>query len=261
MSNLQKFMPSSGWELEIGLDINSWAKNLEKLQYVSGEVHYRIHLHNGRIRHQSEYDYIQVIVSNICDLLPPPPRKYLCDDAIKGGERMAQEIADSFNQQESLGADGVTAIGVYGVGGSGKTTLCKMMTKFFIDEFCGRCFYIELATNDDEVEKQLLHDIGVILESLSAGATLKIHHVDQALVLLQEALHRSKVFLAIDNVWGCLGIKHQNFDFAKRIIVMKCLPGSKILTTGRSRKVQDCLLQERLKMVGKLTNRDQHFRG
>ncbi|KAI5074362.1 hypothetical protein GOP47_0010323 [Adiantum capillus-veneris] len=127
MSNLQKFMSSNGWEIEIGLAINSWEKNLEKLQYLSGEVRYRIHLHNGQIPYQSEYDYIQVIVSNICDLLPPLPRKYLCDDAnIKGGERMAQEIADSFNQQESLGADGVTTIGVYGIRGSGKTQLCGL---------------------------------------------------------------------------------------------------------------------------------------
>ncbi|KAI5080957.1 hypothetical protein GOP47_0004140 [Adiantum capillus-veneris] len=258
MSNLQKVMSYSGWDVDIGLDVSSWANNLDKLQYRSGDVRNIIHLHNERTRYQSEYAYIEAVVSHICALLPPPAKKYFLDDAVKGQEHMKQEIDKAFEEKDSLGADDVRIIGVNGIGGSGKTTMCKMLTNFFTNEFGARCFFIELATNGNEVEKLLLQNTEAILERLSAGSPSKLDHVDQAMGLLQEGLLRDKVFLAIDNVWGHVGSEHRNFDMAKRIMLMKFLPGSKILVTSRSKKVLTCLLQERLNNMASSSTNQEH---
>ncbi|KAI5059398.1 hypothetical protein GOP47_0025717 [Adiantum capillus-veneris] len=193
MLELQAFMSSSGCDIQINLDVSSWSEMLKKLQYRSGEVHFI----NVRTRYQSDHDYIQAVDSNICVSLPPPVTKFSLGDGIKGTQRIAKEIAEAFKQEESLGADGVRVMGVHGIGGSGKSTLCKMMANFLSDEFCGRCFYIEFPSNNNEVQS-LLENIKTILRQrafVGASSTHDVSDLDEAMGLLEAELRREKLFL------------------------------------------------------------------
>ncbi|MCO5550173.1 hypothetical protein L7F22_003655 [Adiantum nelumboides] len=110
------------------------------------------------------------------------------------------------------------------------------MVNFFGGQFPGRCFYLEFPTSDDNDVVKILPAIQDILRTLSYRSS---SNKDEALSLLEGGLERNQVFLAIDNIW------ESNYDHAQKMLLMKGMPSSKILVTGRSKELVTRLLQSR----------------
>ncbi|MCO5571617.1 hypothetical protein L7F22_025363 [Adiantum nelumboides] len=179
MQELQEMM---GGEVQINLDTTFWPEMLKMLQYRSGQVRKVIHASNERTQYQSEYDYVHAIVSNICSLLPPP-RPYLLDGAIKGHERMMEEVASLFDQQA-----GSIVVGMHGIGGSGKSTLCKAMANYYSQHFSGRSWWLELPSNATE-NAILVNRIKDLLPYMSFGQDTvnRVSTLDQVRACSREA--------------------------------------------------------------------------
>ncbi|KAI5062171.1 hypothetical protein GOP47_0022710 [Adiantum capillus-veneris] len=241
--------------LQINLDLESWPANLGKLNYRSGDVDAQMLSCSEKSAYRSSREYIDAIVENICAQLPPPS-KYSLKKGIKGKERMCEMIHQVFTRKGSKGEDEVIAIGVHGIGGSGKTSLCKMMANFYGNEFPGRSLYLELPTPGDKAidsdKKMLLRNINDILPAFTSATSTrrgpKVSSIDEAMNALKEGLQRHKAFLAIDNVWDnslSESDQYPSFEYAQQIIDMKCMPGTKIMVTSRSKQVVSFLLQSR----------------
>ncbi|KAI5062903.1 hypothetical protein GOP47_0021450 [Adiantum capillus-veneris] len=182
MVELQNFLGPEG--LKINLDIDKWEENLKKLQYRSGEVR---------------------LCPGNCD-------QYLCYAStasasfngkdIKGMDMMRQEIVNLLERQ-SRGCNNsieiaVAKVGVHGIGGFGKSTLCKSLADFFADKFCGKSWWLEFPSSVTDSYMNLVEQIKAILPSLSSQSD--VSNLEQAMAALEAGLQRNKVFLALDNV-------------------------------------------------------------
>jgi uridine kinase len=62
-------------------------------------------------------------------------------------------IQDKIQQIQDANKDKVCVVGIYGVGGIGKTTTCKTLSNELLQEFEGKVSHVEL---DSESPKELL---------------------------------------------------------------------------------------------------------
>eukprot|EP00250_Pteridium_aquilinum_P020693 c24910_g2_i2 orf=2-310(-) len=71
--------------------------------------------------------------------------------------------------QQVGGADGVTILGVYGIGGSGKSTQWMNMANYYSKDFLGRSCWLELPSTDDE-SMQLLLKVKEVLPTFAQSS-------------------------------------------------------------------------------------------
>ncbi|CAL5416790.1 unnamed protein product [Camellia sinensis] len=99
----------------------------------------------------------------------------------------------------SIGLDDVRMIGIYGMGGIGKTTIAKAVYNHIFLQFEGSCF----LANVREVSGQLNGLVQLqeqLLFELSGIKNLKIGSVDRGINLMKERLHSKKVLIVLDDV-------------------------------------------------------------
>lgn len=101
--------------------------------------------------------------------------------------------------QLEKGSDGVRMVGIWGMGGTGKTTIAKAVYNQLYHNFEGRCF----LANIKEISNQLDGQVRLqeqLLCSISKSSKTKLENVDRGIVLLQERFRRKKVLLILDDV-------------------------------------------------------------
>ncbi|KAG0617225.1 hypothetical protein M758_5G174500 [Ceratodon purpureus] len=221
-------------------EISSWSDAVLELRAFNG-------LEFSKLYGTSEVKYRAAVVEEICNNVPPL-MKYKTDD-IRGCDRLCEITSRMFEEgtsEEIICREGCYYLGLYGLGGVGKTTLCKAMCSYFQKEYGSRVCYVELPSDAEErsAERDRISRLKSVIQGLTGCDTRivdRIHSESQGLECLQSRLRgQPPVFLAVDNV----GDSECSRDEARGLVKTVFATGSKVMVTSRSRAILKSILHE-----------------
>ena len=136
-----------------------------------------------------------------------------------GIESRVQEL----NKLLSSSSSEVCMVGIWGIGGIGKTTIAKAIYNQLQRNFDGSCFLANVG-GDSKHPKGLIHLQEKILSSIHANDNRKITLVDQGTTVLKDRAWCKRVLLVLDNVdhqdqLDKLAIKRSYFQLGSIIII------------------------------------------
>lgn len=223
------------------IDLEKWNQGLAALGLENG-LEYD--------EYRSEVAYRKAVVDAVQFWIPPCLK--FDDSQIQGKHRLCQVISKVLDERPENQRT-AQVVGMYGTGGSGKTTVCKALCNYYQYEFHGKVCYVEFGKqNQVALQKKVLRE----LTEASEAVVKQISDPDQGQRLLMERLHRHKVFLALDNV----NDTQEMLENARMFLRAGFHPESKVLVTARSCKVLEQLFGSLAKMtsipVPKLTQEE-----
>ncbi|XP_040870290.1 disease resistance protein RPV1 [Glycine max] len=170
---------------EINILVKRWAEALREAASISGIV-----VLNSR----NESEAIKTIVENVKRLLDKT-ELFVADNPV-GVEPRVQEMIELLGQKQS---NDVLLLGMWGMGGIGKTTIEKAIYNKIGRNFEGKSFLAHIREIWEQdagqvyLQEQLLFDI-------EKETNTKIRNVESGKVMLKERLRHKKVLLILDDV-------------------------------------------------------------
>eukprot|EP01018_Ginkgo_biloba_P033964 Gb_01384 [translate_table: standard] len=202
------------------IDLEKWKKAVKALGPWNG-----IEFSSGI----GEVSYRKIAVDAICRLVSADIRADV--SFVKGKDRLCQAMDTMFASvpyKRAGLASSAKLLAVYGMGGTGKTTLCKILCNHFLNEFRGRACHITLGIGISilDLQKKVLRELtGASKDLLKFVVTS-----DEGQDLLQKRMYSQKVFLALDNV----SENEKSLQEARSFLRVGFRIGSMVLVTARS---------------------------
>ncbi|XP_060674067.1 disease resistance protein RPV1-like isoform X2 [Ziziphus jujuba] len=167
-----------------------------------------------------ENELVKQVVKDILEKLPKYRSTYEhSKELLFGIEKNIKEVESLL----SIGSEDIRIIGIWGMGGIGKTTLATIVLEKLSDEFDGRCFLWndrkQYATHGLD---HLLDDVDNLRMDTLVGASSFILH----------RLRRKKMLIVVDDVDSSILL-----DALVRECRHRLAPGSRIIVTSRNRQV------------------------
>jgi len=127
--------------------------------------------------------------------------------------------------------DRVHMVGIYGIGGLGKSTLARAIYNFVADQFEGLCFLHDVRENSAQNDLKHLQE-KLLLKT--TGLKIKLDHVCEGIPIIKERLCRKKILLILDDVdkLDQLEALAGGLDWFG--------PGSRVIITTRDKHLLDC---------------------
>ena len=169
-------------------------------------------------RSESEYKFILSIINEVSKKLNHT-HLHVADKPV-GLESRVLEVKSLLE----LGSDEeVNMVGIYGIGGIGKTTIARAVYNLIAHQFDGLCFLADIR--ERAIRKHGLVKLQEILLSEILGEKdIKIGDVNKGIPLIKRRLQRKKVLLILDDVDNLKQLKaiaggYDWFGFGSRIII------------------------------------------
>uniref|UniRef100_A0A5B7BGI6 Putative ATP binding protein n=1 Tax=Davidia involucrata TaxID=16924 RepID=A0A5B7BGI6_DAVIN len=130
---------------------------------------------------------------------------------------------EDINLLLSSGSDDVRMIGIFGMGGIGKTTVAKAIYNMIFHNFEGSCF-LSNVREVSETPNGLVHLQEQLLSEILMKKNLKVGNVDRGIHLVKERLSYKRVLIVLDdlnevNQLNSLVGNHNWFGSRSRIII------------------------------------------
>jgi hypothetical protein len=92
----------------------------------------------------------------------------------------------------------VFLVGIYGIGGIGKTTLAQAIYNMIADRFEASCFLSNVRESSNRYG--LVHLQNMLLSELTGRKDIQLRSTSQGVSIIKHRLHRKKVLLILDDV-------------------------------------------------------------
>lgn len=174
-----------------------------------------------------EVKMIEEIIETISLGLPCNPKNSTVDRSLIGIEPRMQCVK-SLMEIES--GTGVRMIGIWGIGGGGKTTLAMTIYNDVYGKFGGRCSFVE-NIKEEPLKHGLKKLQEKVLKDVFQEKYLKLGSIDEGKRMIEKRMGRFRVLIVLDDVnHGCqleaLAGAHDWFG-----------PGSRIIITTRNKNL------------------------
>ncbi|KAG0627870.1 hypothetical protein M758_2G234400 [Ceratodon purpureus] len=205
------------------VQVGKWEAALKYVCKLNGLVYERL----------GEVKFLKEIVDEICKVVPAEIK--MEDSHIQGKSRLCKVIQKKI--QEVLLKDNIhgnCVMGLYGMGGIGKTSICKSLCNKYYTKFHGKVCHAELERGSKE---GLFREV---LKSLTNTSRERLNefNADQLQNALREGIIKDPIFLTLDN----MSDEDASIAEVQSYLSARLPTGSIVIVTARSK---DWLLRVR----------------
>ena len=143
---------------------------------------------------ESEFEFIQRVIKEISSTKSNRMPLFVVKYPV--GIDVRVEAIEFLLDMES---NGVCMVGIYGLGGIGKTTISKAIYNKIANQFEGSCF-LENVRERSKINCDIIQLQETLLSKILRDRDLKVHNVFEGTNLIKERLCSKKVLLILDDV-------------------------------------------------------------
>ncbi|KAL4394824.1 hypothetical protein AHAS_Ahas02G0190600 [Arachis hypogaea] len=213
----------------------SWRKALREVGCIAGFV----------IRKsKNESEDIKNIVEQVTHMLEM--KELFVANHPVGVESRVEEVIQLLKDQQQ---ENPLLLGIWGMGGSGKTTIAKAVYNKIFREFEGRCFLLNIREVWDQ-DNGILHLQQQLLSAIYKTTKIKIENTESGKSILERRLGQKRILLVLDDVdkleqLNSLAASHKWF-----------CPGSTIIITTRDEHLLRYLRVDKLYSMKELNEKE-----